>query len=395
MTDIRSKRILYCEVVWFAFILLSAVNAFADNNIGVLLTDSQGKIIYEQNRNKPYIPASILKILTSLAALETLGEDFRYTTHYSYDHTNRNLYIKGFGDPLLISEVISRFCDDIILKTKAVSIHNIILDHTFFDTTIAIPGTGDSNNPYDAPIGALCANFNTIAFKWDARLKQYTSAESQTPLLDIFKTDIKKTDLLNGRIILSRKQSELYLGQLLQYFINSKGVRITGKVMTGKYQGVVDNDFIFASPFGMKDIIKKLLQFSNNFIANQLFLTIGAATYGPPAELGKGRKVLTEYTKSKLGIENVSIFEGSGLSRKNQISPNQMIQILQRFSSYHDLLNRSGNDFFKTGTLTGIRTRAGYLIGKSGELYPYVIMVNQKGKNYHSILKQLKGKTGN
>ena len=53
------------------------------------------------------------------------------------------------------------------------------------------------------------------------------------------------------------------------------------------------------------------------------------------------------------------------------------------------LLNQSKNDYFKTGTLNGIRTRAGYLVSHKGQLYPYVIMINKSGTTYNNTLRQL------
>ena len=66
-----------------------------------------------------------------------------------------------------------------------------------------------------------------------------------------------------------------------------------------------------------------------------------------------------------------------------------MLKILIEFMPFHSLLKNHGNDFFKTGTLHGVRTRAGYISGKDQRLYPYVIMVNQKNKGYESIRKDL------
>ena len=68
-----------------------------------------------------------------------------------------------------------------------------------------------------------------------------------------------------------------------------------------------------------------------------------------------------------------------------------MILILKHFMPYHDLLRKKNNDLFKTGTLTGVKTRAGYLLGKNDKLYPYVIMVNKPKANYDNILNHLKG----
>ncbi|WP_457553941.1 D-alanyl-D-alanine carboxypeptidase, partial [Desulfobacula sp.] len=187
-------------------------------NTGIILANDQGKILYGQNTKKQFVPASILKILTSLAAIHILGQDYRFQTKYFFDENSKDLYIKGFGDPLFISEVIEQMCNDIGLRTKTKQIHDIILDQTYFSAQIKVPGKGNSLNPYDAPIGPLCANFNTIMFKWSSRENRFMGGEPQTPLLPIFLADIKKTNLKKGRIILSKQQGDIYPGLLMNYF---------------------------------------------------------------------------------------------------------------------------------------------------------------------------------
>jgi len=356
-------------------------------NTGFVLADDQGKILCSQNKEKLFIPASILKILTSLAAIHTLGEDYRFPTEYFFDTNSKNLYIKGFGDPIFISEVIEQLCHEISLKTKL--IHHIILDQTYFSDQIQIPGKGNSLNPYDASVGALCANFNTIMFKWSPIEDKFVSAEPQTPLLAVFYDDIKKTSLRQGRIILTKRQCLLYPGLLIRYFLKKNNTIVTGSVLQDKFKSRGDKKQCFSSPFEIKEIVQKLLKYSNNFIANQLLLAIGAKKYGPPATLEKGLKTIKLYAKQHLNLGHFSIFEGSGLSKSNLISPDQMLKILLAFMPYHSLLKRQDNELYKTGTLSEVRARAGYILGEDSRLYPYVIMVNQKNKGYESIRKSL------
>lgn len=378
---------IFLLMVCFAELFISPCIYAKSVNTGIVLSDDHGNILFDQNREKQFIPASILKILTSLAAIHTLGETHRFPTEYFFDEDSNNLYIKGSGDPLFISEVIEKLCREISLKTSL--IHHIILDHTYFAGQILIPGKGNSLNPYDAPVGALCANFNTIMFKWDSRENRFVSGEPQTPLLPIFLEDIKKTNLAQGRIILSKQQSLLYPGLLIKYFFEKNNVKVTGSVLQGKFKGQKSGGNSFLSPFETKEVVQKLLTYSNNYIANQLLLAIGAKTYGAPATLEKGVKAVRLFSQQTLNLSRLTISEGSGISRANLISPDQMLKILLEFMPYHSLLKRRDNDFFKTGTLSGIRARAGYIRGNDNRLYPYVIMVNRKNKTCESIRKNL------
>lgn len=386
-----SAAILAAEAASYATACAGTIDKTCSKTMdaGIVLSDDHGKIIYSQNRQKQFVPASILKILTSLAAIKTFGQNFRFSTRYFFDPDTKNLYLKGFGDPLFVSEVIEKLCSKIVSKTDTEQIHHIFVDQTFFLKQIQIPGQGNSLNPYDAPVGALCANFNTIMFKQDKFTGRFISAEPQTPLLSIFDKAIKKTGLRQGRIILSKQQSLLYPGFLIKYFFEQNSIRVTGSVLQKKFNARVNEGNLFFSPFTIKQVVQKLLKFSSNFMANQMLLAMGAKTDQAPATVEKGVKALKRFSKQHLNLDHLTVFEGSGISRLNHISPDQMIRILIEFLPFHSLLNRQGSDFFKTGTLADVRTRAGYIMGKDKRLYPYVIMVNQQNKGYDAILKNL------
>ncbi|MFU8769201.1 MAG: D-alanyl-D-alanine carboxypeptidase, partial [Desulfotignum sp.] len=134
-----------------------------------------------------------------------------------------------------------------------------------------------------------------------------------------------------------------------------------------------------ASPWTLDQVVAKLLTYSNNFIANQVMLALGARVYGPPATLEKGVLALRETAKTIPGWETAQIAEGSGISRENRVTPAQMGQLLLAFMPHHRLLPATATQYYKTGTLTGIRTRAGYFKGADTRLYPFVIM-NPRGQ---------------
>jgi D-alanyl-D-alanine carboxypeptidase/D-alanyl-D-alanine-endopeptidase (penicillin-binding protein 4) len=339
-----------------------------DKNAGVILADDLGKILYSQNKDRPFTPASILKILTSLAAVDHFGMDHRFKTLYAYDQVSKNLYIKGFGDPLFISEVIQTLCGQILDKTKTKTIHNIILDPSFFHPDVQIPGTGNSLNPYDATSGALCANFNTVSFKWSPLYKGYVSAEPQTPLIPNFIEEIKSSGQQQGRILLSPKQRKDYPGLLIKFFLKKRGISVTGIVRQGPFDPAQGQTFTFASPFTLDQIIQKLLKYSNNFMANQLILAMGADKEGSPATLAKGVNVLETFSRKKLETQ-LTLAEGSGISRKNRISPQQMLKILMAFMPFHDLLTIKEKEYYKTGTLSDVRCRAGFIRGNDKRLF--------------------------
>ena len=128
-----------------------------------------------------------------------------------------------------------------------------------------------------------------------------------------------------------------------------------------------------------------MMLYSNNFTANQLLLTIGMERFGYPASLKKGRFAVKEYLTKELGIasDQFHIAEGSGISRKNLFTPDAVLLMLKAFLPYQHLLPREKKILYKTGTLRGVYSMAGYLSTRD-PLY-FVILLNQKINNREKI----------
>lgn len=331
-------------------------------------------VLYQHNADTPLVPASIFKILTAAAAMDILGADFRFATEFYLD-SSRNLIVKGFGNPVLVSEEIAVIAQ--ALSSKLQQFQDLILDGTYFERPVLIPGVSHSLNPYDASCGALNANFNTVNFK--TVNGKWVSAEPQTPLLSFAKNRIKQTGHKKGRVTFSQNGEEntLYAGHLLSYFLKEAGIEQTGSTRLGKIAPNAKNlVFRHLSRQTLKEVVTGMMNYSNNFTANQILLVLGAAMAGPPATLEKGVEALTRYLKDQLGLTTVAIAEGSGISRKNRISAQTMDAALKGFEPHYRLLKQKGRAFYKTGTLRGIQTRAGYLPSKHGGIYRFVIMFN-------------------
>ena len=350
----------------------------------VLVADPNGHIVFSKNVDTPLIPASTLKLFTALVAIHYLGPDYKFFTEFYMDR-HSNLKIKGYGDPLLISETIVEMIHHLSMKLSAKYgiINDLILDDSYFGMQTVIPGVIVSFEPYDAPNGALCVNFNTVNFKRN-KIGVYVSAESQTPLLPFILPRIRDSQIDHGRIVLSGQRNEItrYAGHLFLYFLNKEGIRLKGDVRLGKIQKEADKlIYRYVSSFSLIQSLSKLFEYSNNFIANQLLITTGAKVYGPPGSLEKGVRAALIYAKNILEIDHVQIEEGSGISRKNRISARDFYKILNAFIPHYFLLQQTDKMYYKTGTLKGIHTRAGYIKKKNGELYPFVLMINTPGKS--------------
>ena len=356
----------------------------------LLVADPAGQIIIAKNEHKKRVPASILKILTSLGALHYLGSDYRYITEFYID-PDSNLKIKGYGDPLLISEIVnavSKLLSALIGSTTV--INDIVVDDSYFSQPLTIPGITSSTQPYDAPNGALCVNFNTVYFKRTPT--GYVSAEAQTPLLPFAAEKIKSLKPKSGRIVLSHveKENTIYAGKLFRYFLERHGVRFRGTVKTGRANKSADRlIYRYVSHFTLPEIIAKLLEHSNNFTTNQLLISCGIKLFGSPGNLNNGVAALVKYAADGLQLKDMTMVEGSGISRKNRVSADQMLRILAKFEPHHTLMRHRGREYYKTGTLYGISTRAGYIESGNGGFYRYVVMMNSRGKSTRPIMHKL------
>jgi D-alanyl-D-alanine carboxypeptidase/D-alanyl-D-alanine-endopeptidase (penicillin-binding protein 4) len=366
------------------------VAALIGTKDSLLVVDPNSEIVISKNDTEKLLPASILKIFTSLVAIHYLGLDYRYRTEFFIDNDS-NLKIKGFGDPLLISEVVNDISQLLAaLLGQSAIINDLVVDDSYFIQPLTIPGVSSSSQPYDAPNGALCVNFNTVFFRKSPT--GFVSAEPQTPLLPFAENLIHQRKLKSGRIVLSHEENEnsIYAGKLFEYFLKQEGVQISGQVRPGRVNFSHDRlIFRYTSRFSLTEIFSKLFEHSNNFTTNQLLITAGIKAFGPPGNLRKGVEAAKAYASKELSISDMIIAEGSGISRKNKVSAREMMRVLEEFEPNFVLLRQKGRDFYKTGTLNGINTRAGFIASNNGGRYRYVVMVNTPGRSTKPIMRQL------
>jgi serine-type D-Ala-D-Ala carboxypeptidase/endopeptidase (penicillin-binding protein 4) len=359
------------------------------NNDAVFVCSPDDRPLVSIHAGKKLIPASTLKILTSLAALYYLGTDYHFPTE-CYVDGDGNLRIKGFGDPLLLSEVLEGLATE--LRKDLTQINRLVLDISHFDHPVVIPGVSSSFEPYDAPNGALCVNFNTINFMRNQQ-GEWASAEPQTPLLPYAEKRIVESNLTRGRIVLSAKEYDFvrYAGHLITHFLKKHGIACRGPILIQSAEGAKDRLVLrHRSPYSLLEVVQRLMEHSNNFIANQLTAAIGAHCYGPPGNLEKGIKAITAYASEVLGLKDLQIVEGSGISRKNRISAEQMGHVLKAFEPYYALLPNKNGIYYKTGTLHDIRTRAGYIDPGDGRLYRFAILLNTPGRRIEPVLDKIR-----
>jgi D-alanyl-D-alanine carboxypeptidase/D-alanyl-D-alanine-endopeptidase (penicillin-binding protein 4) len=138
---------------------------------------------------------------------------------------------------------------------------------------------------------------------------------------------------------------------------------------------------LFYAHLSRKDLrwlISQMFKYSNNFMANQIFLTMGAERFGPPAD----RKSPAGWSTNSWpdwASPTCTSRKGSGLSRKTVLSARQMGQVLRWFEPHRELMVGEGSARFKTGTLSDVKALAGYLESASGAPLVFVVMLNGSG----------------
>ena len=344
----------------------------------VLVVDEKGNELIAQNADKPFAPASVTKIVTAWLAMQVLGGDYRFETKFYLDK-DRVLYVRGGGDPFLDLRGAGAARATSWSPPSARSrITGIVLDASYYPPDIRIPGIENTTESYDALNSALAVNFNTIAaVRKGIRVR---SAESQTPITPIAIREFKaRGPNGRGRISLSKDPavSLQYAGELIAAFIEKAGGSVNGKITTGAVPEGLKPVYVHKSR-PLSQILVQLLIASNNYIANQVFLEIGG-TLGGSVSLEKSLKVANTMLAANGLDKDISIEEGSGISRDNHFTARGLAHVLDLFAPHANLLHGHDGGLNKTGTMSGISTLAGYADTKSHGRVRFVIALKTNG----------------
>jgi D-alanyl-D-alanine carboxypeptidase/D-alanyl-D-alanine-endopeptidase (penicillin-binding protein 4) len=347
-------------------------------NGSVRVEREDGSPIIQYRDAEQFVPASVLKIATALCALDNLGRDYYYETLFFSDGAG-SLFIRGSGDPSLVSEILEGIA--IELAKQMHSLDRIVIDTSLFDDDLRIDGSERSINPYDAKNAAFVGNYSSAQL---THTKQGTvlSAEPQTPLTSLarqagLKLPRGKTDRVN--LSSDWRVGVKYGGELLAAFLEKHGVRGPKQVQIGAVSGRAKEIYRHRSPQNLAEISQTMLKYSTNFTANQIFLTLGIHKFGEPATVEKGQQAMRECLLNSVGWRDFHVEEGSGLSRRNKVTAQQMTTLLRSFERYKFLLPEQQGFLAKTGSLRGVNSLAGYFY-VPGEQQPlrFSILINSE-----------------
>ncbi len=339
-------------------------------NDSILVTSDRGTVLHKWQAEEPLVPASLSKLATAHLAIQKWGLDHAfYTDFYIVDNT---LWVKGYGDPFLVSEEFDRLIPmlESALKSGGLvwkDINQIKLDNSYFDIT-KVPGRSTVSDPYNAPLSAISANFNTVnLIKEKGVLK---SAEPQTPLTTtakrVAKTMVKQKERVNLR---SSYNAQSNFAELLLEKSNIQRSRLNTISVHTDVRLPAHAKFLYRHVNSAKlaSILRGTLEFSNNFMANHVFLKLAENTDSTSVSFGLARDYVEKALAQEFGWQNHSLVEGSGLSRKNRLSTSQIDDLLAVLEPNKNLFKKikiaapNVEVYAKTGTLNGVRSYAGYI----------------------------------
>jgi serine-type D-Ala-D-Ala carboxypeptidase/endopeptidase (penicillin-binding protein 4) len=326
----------------------------------VLVVDAKGADLVAQNADEPFVPASVTKIVTAWLAMSVLGGDYRFETRFYLDD-KRVLYVRGGGDPFLISEELGPLARDLVAKVGKAPITGVVLDASYYPSNLRIPGVDDTDEAYNALNSALAVNFNTVYAVRNGN--SVRSAEPQTPITPLAVAEFRARGPNGaGRISLSQDPgvSLQYAGELIAAFIERAGGSVKGEISTGVLPEGLKPVYVHRQSRTLSEILVELLRASNNYIANQVFLEIGARRLGGPVSLEKSLEAANGMLATHGLAADIHLEEGSGISRLNRFTARGLAKVLALFEPNADLLHGHDGGLDKTGTMDGIRTLAGY-----------------------------------
>lgn len=339
--------------------------------LGLMVFDlTADSALFQKGARQMLRPASCMKLVTAITALDRLGGRYEFQTRLYHDGTltdgilNGNIYCVGGFDPALTADDVAVMAESVRARGIDSISGNIVADCTMKD--VLDYGEGwcwDDDNPMLIPltIGRKNTFTETLLAKLKAQGIRAGAAQTTTGMLP------------------------------------------TGARFVSSYRHTMD------------DILGPMMKESDNFYAEAMLYQTAASTGRRPAKVADARAV-TQQLVRKLGLggNRYRIADGSGLSLYNYVSAELLVTLL-RYAYHHETIydhllpalpvagtdgtlksrmkgtDTAGNVCAKTGTLTGISSLAGYLTAANGHQLCFAIinqgvMRNQDGRQFQDAV---------
>jgi serine-type D-Ala-D-Ala carboxypeptidase/endopeptidase (penicillin-binding protein 4) len=439
--------------------LLLADSSMRSSSVSLCILNAvNGEAVFKFHAEESLIPASVLKLVTSSAALELLGPDYRFKTKIGYTgsfnkRTGRltgDLLIMGGGDPALGSEYFkdhyNNFLRNWIIEIRKLGINKItgrvVVDDSWYDYQ-PVPAKWlweDAGNYYGAGAYGLSVFDNSFEIHFRthgvgsvpeitgifpdqcrSELSNQLIASGDADEGYVFSAPYNKYKWIAGSIPVNKEDfvlkasitdPPLLLAEVFDNMLDSAGIDVAGRPTTIRIEkkSVINEPVIISeiSSPALKEIIEVLNHESVNLYAEHLLKEMGRA-FNKHGTTDAGIEVLYRFLEDS-GVNSSGMFleDGSGLSPLNAITSESLAQILlfmknraKYFSEFYNSLPYAGREgtlknYFrypvfesnlraKSGSITRVRSFAGYFRTLSGNEMVFSILVN----NYSGSSKRI------
>ena len=403
----------------------------------------------EWQAEQPVNPASLMKLFTTFAALDLLGPNWTWSTPVWLHGTLRDgvlygdLVIQGSGDPTLVLERVWL----LLRRVQQLGVReirgDIVLDRTAFVVPEQDPAEfdGEPLRPYNVRADALMLNYKALLLTFTPDTASGVARITADPPLAGVRVDASvplgtaacadwrgalRADFSDASRIrfggtfatacgeklwpVAYVDPQRYNGRALLGLWQTMGGKLDGQVRDGTAPTGAPSFTFTSAP--LADVVRDINKYSNNVMAQQLFLTLGRVQRGAGTPEA-AREALREWAAQRLGPEaaELVIDNGSGLSRDNRVTARLLARLLQAawatplmseltsslpISGLDGTLKRSrstpGRAHLKTGSLRSVRGVAGFVLGNSGRRYVVVALLshpNAEGDAARSSLDAL------
>jgi D-alanyl-D-alanine carboxypeptidase/D-alanyl-D-alanine-endopeptidase (penicillin-binding protein 4) len=390
------------------------------------------------NASRPMNPASVMKLVTTYAALELLGPAYTWRTEAwaltlpADGELAGDLYLRGSGDPKLVFEQFWLLLRELRARGVAHIRGDLVLDRSRFAPAPHDPGAfdGEPLAAYNVGADALLLNYKALRLKLIPEDRQVAVVPEPLPadleILNLLKPatgpcgdwkDTVRPDLTlreaKARLVLTGVFPSACGERVLNVAVLDHPQFVLGvfrqlwQELGGRFEGAVRDAPVPAGALplaavespALAEAVRDTNKFSNNVMARQLLLTLGAERSAVPASEVQGAAAVRAWLGQKgLEFPELVIENGSGLSRSERISAEHLGQLLLAawrspvmpefiaslpVAATDGTMKRrlngqgtAGRAHVKTGSLDGVRTLAGYLLDREGRRWVVVFLVN-------------------